>query len=179
MKVVRFMKLISILLFLLLATTLQAQPASVGSSVYGDFNGDGIKEYAFSVQTKSGVGNAVENGTPGSYAVFFSTNLIPTIVAGCCEIILINEGDLDGDGAEDISLYQAPMNGNIYTMTTLSLKDTTWETIVPVFLIPAGGKPLTPKDLDERVYSKDGIVYYLDNIINDENLTLIEQEVRL
>ena len=176
---VRVMKLNSILLFLLVASTVQAQSAAVGSSIYGDFNGDGIKEYAFSVQTKSGVGNAIENGTPGSYAVYFSINSIPTIEAGCCEIILINEGDLKGDGADDISLYQAPMNGNTYSLTTLSLKDTVWETIVPLFLIQTGVTPLSPSDLEQRVYSKCGIIYYLDNDVNDENLTLIEQEVRL
>lgn len=163
----------------MISTLSFAQNAKVGEAVYGDFNGDGVKEYAFAVQTQKGIGNAIENGVPGSYAVYFSTEAIPEIPAGCCEIVLVNEGDLNGDGADDISLYQAPMNGNTYTMQTMSLKDTTWQSIVPLFMIPTGGTPLTNQDLQNRIFLEDGQLYYLDTDVNDENLGLIRREVNV
>tara|TARA_B100000745_G_C19901911_1_gene302174 strand:+ start:54 stop:557 length:504 start_codon:yes stop_codon:yes gene_type:complete len=167
------MKFYLTLLLICATTWLQAQPDSVGFSVYGDFNGDGIKEYAFSVQTQAGI------GTPDLYAIYFSDGQIPEIEVGCCEVVLVNEGDLNGDGADDISLFQAPMNGNTYSMTTVSLTDTTWETIVPSFFIPTAGYPLSVTDLQNRVYVKQGVMYYLVTDVNDEEMNQIEREVRL
>jgi len=154
-----------------------AQSAKVGSSVYGDFKGDGVKEYAFAVQTQKGIGNAIENGVPGAYSVYFSTEDIPEIPAGCCEITLINEGDLNGDGADDLSLYQAPMNGSTYRMETLSLKDTSWNTIVPAFMIPTAGTPLTNEELQNRVFKEDGVLHYWVTDPNDENFRLVRRKV--
>lgn len=153
------------------------QLSSVGSSIYGDFNGDGIKEYAFAVQTQKGIGNAIENGVPGTYSVYFSTENILEISAGCCEITLINEGDLNGDGADDISLYQAPLNGNTYTMSTYSFQDSIWTTLIQPFSIPTTGTVLTPTELQGRVFKEDGILYYLDTAVNDENFRLIRRQV--
>lgn len=86
---------------------------------------------------------------------------------------MVNEGDLNGDGADDISLYQAPMNGNTYSMQTMSLSDTAWKTIVPTFLIPTAGTALTSDQLQNRIYLEDGILYYLETDVNDENQGLI------
>jgi hypothetical protein len=164
--------------FLILITVIGlSQSSNVGDSIYGDFDGDGIKEYAFAVQTEKGYGNAIENGVPGTYSVFFSSEQIAEIPVGCCEIKLINEGDLNGDGADDLSIYQAPMNGNSYWMKSLSWSDTTWNTIVPAFMIPTAGVSLTDEELQDRVFTEGGLLFYFETDMNDENFGLIKRRV--
>jgi hypothetical protein len=155
-----------------------AQIPSVGQAVYGDFNGDGVKEYAFAVQTHKGIGNAIDDGTPGAYSIFFSTESIPEIDAGCCEITLINEGDLNGNGSDEISLYQAPMNGNTFSMTTYSHIDSMWVKLVTTFLIPTGGNDLTSEELQNRVFIEDGVLYYYKTDVNDVDFRLIKTKVK-
>ncbi|MFT7590741.1 MAG: hypothetical protein ACI9UJ_000653 [bacterium] len=164
-------------LLLLSASLSQAQFSRIGSSVYGDFNGDGVKEYAFCVQTDKGYGNAIENGVPGAYSIYFSSATISEIKVGCCDVILINEGDLNDDGADDLSLYQAPMNGNTYSMKTMSLNDSLWNVIVPTFLIPNSGFNISSEGLQNKVYERDGIIYFQQTDFDNEGFITKETAV--
>jgi hypothetical protein len=172
------MKYPLLFLFLLSVCLSQAQPNRVGTSVYGDFNGDGVKEYAFCVQTENGYGNAIENGTPGAYSIYFSSATISEISVGCCEVILINEGDLNSDGADDLSLFQAPMNGNTYSMKTMSFSDSLWKVIVPTFLIPSAGSNISSEGLQNKVYVRDGIIYFQQTDFNSEGFKANETVVK-
>lgn len=94
---------------------------NIGIKIQGDFNGDKKKDFATAIKTKIGQGNPVEEGTADEFEIQFSGNNLKSINAGCCDIILINEGDLNNDGADELSVFQAPMNGCTYSMTTYSI----------------------------------------------------------
>ncbi len=95
----------------------------VGDKIYGDFNGDGKFEYAFRVLTKKGQGNPVENGSPDEYELKFSDKNIKPIRDDFYWFTLINEGDLDNDGSDEISVREEPMNGCIGIVKTFTIKN--------------------------------------------------------
>lgn len=140
-----------------------------GEEIQGDFNGDGKLETASAVQTKKGEGNPVEDGVPAAYAIRFSTADLSQLDAGCCDFRLINEGDLNNDGADDISIFQAPMNGCTYTMTTYSLQQGKWTPIIAPFLVPTGCDEVTDEVLQQRIFKEADTVFYLETDVNDEH----------
>ncbi len=154
------------------------QTPTVGTSVQGDFDGDGIKEFAFVVQTKEGHGNPVEDGTPAEFSINFSNAKFKAIDVGCCSARLINEGDLNGDGKEELSVYQAPMNGITYSMSTFTLVNSSWTVAIETFLIPSP-EYLSDEELQKRIFKENGAVYFFDIDVNDENFKLVKQKVVL
>ncbi|MFB3387764.1 hypothetical protein [Flavobacterium sp. LAR06] len=151
----------------------------IGPKIEGDFNGDGKDEFAIITQTKQGEGNPVEDGTPDEYTISFSNKKLKPIIIGCCEAQLINEGDLDQDGKEDFSVYQAPMNGTVYEMTTYSLQNSNWKQIIETFLIPTAHKELNNEDLQKRVFLENNTLYIFKEDPNNENYKLIKKKIEL
>ena len=151
----------------------------IGPKIEGDFDGDGKDEFAIITQTKQGEGNPVEDGTPDEYAISFSNKELKPILIGCCEAQLINEGDLNQDGKEDFSVYQAPMNGTVYEMTTYSHQNSNWKQIVETFLIPTAHQELNNEELQKRVFLENNTLYILKEDPNDENYRLIKKKIEL
>ncbi|OXA77524.1 hypothetical protein SAMN05444397_102601 [Flavobacterium aquidurense] len=151
----------------------------IGTKIDGDFDGDGKDEFAIINQTKQGEGNPVENGTPDEYTIFFSNKTLKPIIIGCCAAQLINEGDLNQDGKEDFSVYQAPMNGTVYEMKTYSLQNSNWKQIIETFLIPTAHKELNNEELQKRVFLENNTMYILKEDPNDENYKLIKKKIKL
>lgn len=163
------------------STTQAVIPPVVNNDrISGDFDGDGQKEFAFPVKVKQGHGNPVEDGEADEYAISFSNKNIKPINIGCCEARLVNENDLNNDGADDISVFQAPMNGNLYTLTTFTFagKDH-WRTLIEPFLVPASGGELSDDALQARVFLENDTIYFLDTDMNDENMGLLKQKAML
>ena len=149
----------------------------VGEKVYGDFDGDGKRDMAAAIQTREAQGNPVEDGTPAAYEIRFSSGRLKTIAAGCCGITLINEGDLNNDGTDELSVFQAPMNGCTYSMTTYSYSRGAWGPLVASFLIPTGCENTSNADLQKRVFKEGNTIYYLATDPNDEEGRLIKKKV--
>ena len=149
---------------------------TIGEKIQGDFNGDEHTEIATAAKIKEGQGNPVEDGTPDEYEIQFSVDKIKSINAGCCDILLINEGDLNNDGADDLSIFQAPMNGCTYLMSTYSLINGTWRQIVETFLIPTGCDNLSTDDLQKRIFKENNTIYFYDTDSNDENGKLVKKK---
>ena len=147
----------------------------IGEKIQGDFDGDGQVEIASAIKFKEGNGNPVDDGTADEYIIQFSGNVLSNINAGCCQIRLINEGDLNNDGADDLSIFQAPMNGCTYTMTTYSCRNGKWKQIVDPFLIPTGCEHYSDADLQKRIFKEHNNIYYFDTDPNDENGKLIKK----
>ena len=162
-----------------LTTFSMGQTPTVGTSVQADFDGDGKKEFAFAVKTKEGEGNPIDGGTADEYSVNFSTDKLKPILVGCCDTRLINEGDLNGDGRDEISVYQAPMNGNTYSIRTYSFVNGTWKVLIETFLIPTGGDFISDEDLQKKIFKEKGFVYYYDVDVNDENFKIIKTKATL
>lgn len=151
----------------------------VGAKIEGDFDGDGKNEFATVTKTKQGEGNPIEDGTPDEYTISFSTTSLKAIPINCCEATLINEGDLNNDGKDDFSVFQAPMNGCTYTMTTYSLQNSDWKQIIETFLVPTGCDGFTAEDLQNRIFIENKTVYKLETDPNDESLKLIRKKIEL
>ncbi|MCQ4142625.1 hypothetical protein [Chryseobacterium sp. EO14] len=147
---------------------------TIGEKIQGDFDGDGQADFATAIKIKEGKGNPVEDGTPDEYEIQFSGDNMKSINAGCCDILLINEGDLNNDGADDLSALQAPMNGCTYSMTTYSFINGTWKQIVETFLIPTGCDNISNDDLQKRIFKENNAIYFYDTDLNDENGKLVK-----
>lgn len=150
---------------------------SIGEKIEGNFKGDGQIYFATAVKIKEGIGNPVEDGTSDQYEIQFSGNL-PVINAGCCSIRLVNEGDLNNDGTDEISLFQAPMNGCTYSMTTYSLTKGNWKKVINEFMIATGCDEISDDDLQRRIFKEKDTIYYFEADPNDENQTLIKKKAK-
>jgi len=169
--------IITFLAFSVLAFGQNSKPEhKIGEKIQGSFLGNGKKVTAFVIKTKEAKGNPIENGTSAEFEIRFSDAKLKPIKAGCCEIILINEGDLNDDGSDEISIYQAPMNGCTYTMTTYSFIKGNWIKIVQPFLIPTGCESISEKDLLNRVFKENKAIYFLEKDMSTENGKLIKKK---
>jgi hypothetical protein len=150
----------------------------IGEKISGDFNGDGKQDFAITVKTKERSGNPTEDGTAAEYEIQFPDSGLKSVTVGCCEIILINEGDLTNDGADDISVFQAPANGCVYSMTTYSYTNGNWQQIVKPFLIPTECDGLSSDNLQNRIFKESNVIYFFDTDLNDEQGGLIKRQVK-
>ena len=174
------MKLILALMTFSIFTFAQTSTENkIGEKIDGNFLGNGKKITATAIKTKEGKGNPIEDGMPAEYEIRFSDNKIKPIKVGCCETILINEGNLNKDGRDDISVYQAPMNGCTYTMTTYSLINGNWKKIVNPFLIPTGCEVISNDALHKMIFRENNQIYYLEKDMSNENGKLIKKKVKL
>jgi hypothetical protein len=151
----------------------------VGAKIEGDFDGDGKNEFATVTKTKQGEGNPIEDGTPDEYTISFSNPSLKAIAINCCEATLINESDLNNDGKDDFSVFQAPMNGCTYSMTTYSVENSDWKQIIETFLVPTGCDGFTTEELQNRIFIENKTVYKLETDPNDESLKLIPKKIEL
>lgn len=131
----------------------------VGVTIQGDFDGDGKLDALAAIKLKESVGNPVEDGVAAEYGITLNGKLITDIPIGCCDMKLINEGDLNQDGIDDFSVFQAPMNGCSFTLTSYSFKANKWSEIIPLMLIPTFCDVKTDVELQNMVTSKKGQIF--------------------
>ena len=177
------MKITKLILLLGIAITLashtNAQTKTVGYIVQGDFSASGKQEVAFIVRTVAGQGNPIEDGTADEYEIQFSDISLKPIEAGCCEMQLVNEGDLNEDGGDELSVFQEPMNGNTFSMTTYTFTNGIWKELIKTFLVPTGGDYLDQEQIQNMIFKENGVLYYYVVDANDENFKLIKKKAIL
>ena len=136
------------------------RPESVGTHLIGDFNGDGKPETATLVQiakTKPGA----EDGWKGEWQVRFSDTSIKAPPGGYGGR-LINEGDLNGDGTDELSLAGEPNHGCNLFLTTYGYHAGAWIEVVPVFMAPTFCDEVSDEELQKKVFLEDGRVYFTE-----------------
>ncbi|WP_121965789.1 hypothetical protein [Myroides sp. N17-2] len=141
---------------------------TVGNKIYGDFNGDGKFEYAYRKLTKKGYGNPVENGVPDEYEIHFSDNSINPIKVGCCWFKLINEGDLNNDRADEITIVQSPENGCIGRVSTYTIKNNKSNYLFEPFSIFVCAE-ISNNELEKLIVKENNTIFYFEADPNDEN----------
>lgn len=151
--------------------------ANPDESVTGNFTGKQLTAMATLVH--KGEGAPVDGGTPSSYSITFSDPNISAIPAGCCEILLLNEGDLNGDGLDELGFAQAPMNGCTFTYHVYTFKNGKWKEAIEPFLIPTGCDGITRNDLQKRVFNEGGEIYTLLTDMNDENMKQVKTKAKI
>lgn len=135
--------------------------------VAGDFNGDGSIDTAYGVVVQ------------GVYEVNFSVQSMHALELGKGAIRLINEGDLNGDGRDELSVFQAPVRGCAYTMTTWTYYPTGWRRITDPWVIQTGCAYISDEDLQSRIVLEDGVVYYYQEDVNADDESLVKRELSL
>jgi hypothetical protein len=161
-------------------TTVYSRYPVDSNTVVGDFNGDGHTDTAFVIRTKEGYGNPVEDGVPDEYAIQFSdTTLLHTINIDCCEARLFNAGDLNKDGADEILVFQAPMNGNTYWLNVWTHKSHQWKALMEPFLVPTGGDYIADEDVRKKVFLENDTLYFLDVDLSDDDYKLVKKKAVL
>ena len=174
--------LLSISAFLLTSSFVVAQSgklSKIGERIDGHFTQSKTNENLFLKLTKKGHGNPVENGVPDEYALFSNAKNIKSLKIGCCEATLINEGDLNGDGLDEVSVVQAPMNGCTYTFSTYTLSGGIWKKLFEPFMFSSGCDPLSYDDLQKKLFIEKGVVYSLQVDPNDEDSRPIKKKMKL
>lgn len=147
-----------------------------GEIIKGDFNGDGKLETARIVKIKYGFGNPIEDGEPDEYEIQFSNSKIKSLKIGCCEAILVNEGDLNNDQKDEISIYQAPMNGCLYVMSAYTYTKLEWKIVVEPYIYPTGCESLTYTEIQNLIVKENNNIYYYT--IEIEEWKLIKQKAK-
>jgi hypothetical protein len=118
-------------------------------TINGDFNGDGKIEFAY-VSLKDGF-------------VYFSNKDIPPVPhsSNTGEFRLFNEGDLDNDGINEISVYQS-YDIDFDQMTTYSIKNGYWNQIISPFLVFNNSKKISNEEIEDKVFIENKKAYYYD-----------------
>jgi hypothetical protein len=149
------------------------------NTILWDFNGDKKEDNDYTLEMVKGEGNPVEDGTPDSYNIIFTDAAIPDLEIGCCQPILVGEGDLNGDGSAELTVVQAPMNGCTYDLTTWSLQNGKWQQVFGPEMIPTGCDELSADDLQNLIVKEKGKVYFYKTDVNDEDFKKVKTEIAL
>lgn len=138
------------------------------SYVAGTFLYTGKLDTAYVVKVKQGKGTSAEDGIADGYELRFTGSDTKAEI-GCCEVRIINEGDLNSDGKEELSLYQYPPNGCTIFIHTLKIGGHKCTEIIEPFLFPAVCEPIPDRTIHGLVALRGGSIFIsklVDSTIN-------------
>lgn len=149
----------------------------IGESIKINLGSDGKTVYATVSLVKQGYGNAIdpdpsERFELDEYSISFSDKEIPDIQIGCCDAILIWEGDFNGDGYDEFSVLQSPINGCMGYWQTYIYRDNNWKFFFDGFFVmsPYCDPPKSWDQYLDFVTSENENIYYLGRDINSLDL---------
>ncbi len=161
-------------------TTLPAEPVvenepdeAIGIS--GDFNGDGIIDSAW----REVVRMSEDGDEPHIFAVKFNSAAIPPMKEIQNRFRLIPEGDLNGDGIPEMSIFHSPLHGTVHSIATWTLAPDGWKRIAGPWMVPTAGEYMSDSALRARIVLENDTVYYWQEDVEDENFTLRKQVLQL
>ncbi|TWV94323.1 hypothetical protein [Chitinophaga pinensis] len=152
--------------------------------ILGDFDGDFRQDTGYGVfyakRGDEGNGEEVESDMEYQYIVRFSAVGIKAMpVISGRHIRLVNEGDLNGDGKDEISVFEQSMRACTYTVSTWSYNDNRWTRISDYWYIPTACEYISDEELEKRIVLEDDTVYYYETDVNDSDFPLVRKELRL
>ena len=172
-------KYLYIVILLFVIVSCNKEKITVGKQIEGDFNGDGKDEIA---SVKSRIMNDSLKMT--EYSIEFSDSTMEpksTQISNYKIVRLINEGDLNDDKADDISIsYEQDESFPISIMETRSYK-ANWKKIIYTFSMHGGKDTLNSQQLQNIVTKKeDSLIYftYGDTYEFDKNFKLKTKRIR-
>ncbi|SHL58323.1 hypothetical protein SAMN05444266_10461 [Chitinophaga jiangningensis] len=159
------------------ATIVPLAPAS-HDTIAGRFSGASIHDTAFiTMITPDSLEVQEDAEAQDKYIVSFSSG-IPSLRVFYGGITVQNEGDLNGDGRDEISIFNEPLHGCTFHCTTWSFNGTEWKQLFSPILIPTGCDPLTDSAMQARVFKEDGKVYRWEEDLSDESFTQEKKEMK-
>jgi hypothetical protein len=153
--------------------------------ITGYFNQDANVDTGYGVfYAKKGLEGTGENGIGSDmtyqYIVRFqeySIKAMPVVTAR--HIRLVNEGDLNEDGKDEISVFEQSMNTCTYTVSTWSYNNNKWDRISDYWSIPTDCEYISDEELQKRIVLEDGTIYFYETDVSDSNFPLVRKELRL
>jgi hypothetical protein len=144
----------------------------------GDFNGDKKLESANVILVKPMKGNAAAGGIAANYKISFSDTSIKPMIDLCCNIRIVNEGDLNHDGSEELSVFKSPINGNSIGVYIYTYHKGEWiQYSVPSF-IPMGDD-ISYQELQKRIYIYNDATYINDSDFNNYEFKSVRKKLKL
>ena len=95
-----------------------------------------------------------------TYCLQMTTGNASTFDLDCCLPSLINEGDLDGDGLDEFSVFQEPNHGCTQNISTFTFKKGSFKRLFEPFLYSTGCNEFTDEQKQQLVRVADHVVYY-------------------
>ncbi|MFM7684102.1 MAG: hypothetical protein ACKO7P_15370 [Bacteroidota bacterium] len=134
------------------------------STIKGDFDGNKTKDKITIYESKPGTELPAQLGGESPECNVKTTlknikNI--SLLTECGQ--LINEGDLDGNGSDEFSLVTWSPNGTQVNMNTYKIQKGILVLICSPQFEPGIGTEVTQKMLENRVFKKDGGIYYIDS----------------
>jgi len=136
--------------------------------IEGDFNGDRIIDTAYAVLYR-------EN----KYIVRFSSDSLKALPPAEGRIRLVNEGDLNNDKRDELSVFQESGQGCFYYVSTWTYMKGRWKHITKSWVLPYFCDYISDEELQDRIVLEDGTVYYYEADVKDENFSLVKKEMFL
>jgi len=133
----------------------------VGLEVKGDFNGDKKAETATSGPIRQFHRDRNVDGV--GWMVKFDDTSVPELTLGCCLSYMVNEGDLNKDGADELSIFANSGNENDcnYYFSTYTLSKTGWKKIIGPFVVAKACEGFQQSMLLSKVtMDEKGAVFY-------------------
>ncbi|KAA2243005.1 hypothetical protein F0L74_10820 [Chitinophaga agrisoli] len=143
--------------------------------LHGDFNGDSIPDTAYSILLKA----RVDAETQDEYTIRFTTQDIPDLYAGEGDLRLINEGDLNNDGRDDISIFRKPGNGCTYDMQPWSFTNGKWKAISDMILVPTFCDYMSDSAVQARIVNVDSTLFFYEPDYNIDITKLVRKRLPL
>ncbi|WP_461449901.1 hypothetical protein [Mucilaginibacter sp.] len=118
---------------LLLAFKNQETEKIPAGSIKGDFNGDGIKEYAWIVKPQLSADGMSCVGPCVAHIVFSDKKINPILLKNSIGGTLTNLGDLKNNGKDDIGLLPDWFTSCWRSYFTYTLNNNNWQYVIPPF----------------------------------------------
>lgn len=136
--------------------------------IEGRFNGDHFIDTAYAVLYKR-----------DRYIVRFSPDSLRALPPCEGRLRLVNEGDLNSDGRDELSVFQEATQGCFYYVNTWSYVRGRWKHLTRSWILPYFCDYISDEELQDRIVLEDGTVYYYEADIKDENFSLVKKEMYL
>lgn len=136
------------------------------TKMFGDFNGDGKNDTAL----------VDYDGCKISFP--FAGMPVKTISR--CAFRAISEGDLDGNGSDEFSLFLEPGNGCTYVLETYTYKNKKFQPFMESFLVPTACDFFSDSLVQAYVFAEKGKVYHLEiEDLNADSWNLVKKESKI
>lgn len=137
--------------------------ANPDESVTGNFTGKKLTAIATLIH------EGTDSEDPSQYSITFNDPNIAAVPGVCCGVLLINEGDLNGDGNDELGVANAPLHGCTYNYQVYTYKNGKWLPYVEMFLFPTLCEGTDRDKVQQLVFKEGNTVYYLNTDFNDED----------
>jgi hypothetical protein len=137
--------------------------ANPEESVTGNFTGKELTAIATLIH------EGTDSEDPSQYSITFNDPTIAAVPGVCCGVILVNEGDLNGDGHDELGVANAPLHGCTYDYQVYTYVNGKWKPFIETFLFPTQCEGTDRDKIQEVVFKEGNMVYYINTDFNDEN----------